>query len=85
MGKTIMTLVIPASKVRKPQPKAAQKHKDKTKYTRKVKHKAPDWGPCHMRASFFPTCPAIGAMQRPPCQSNRRGHALTHPPEHFQV
>ena len=53
MGKTVMTLVIPDPKVRKPQPKAAQKHKDKTKYTRKVKHKAPDWGPCHAEVVIF--------------------------------
>lgn len=46
MAKIIMTLVIPDPKVRKPQAKAVQKHKDKTKYTRKVKHKAPEWGPC---------------------------------------
>lgn len=46
MAKIIMTLVIPDPKVRKPQAKAVQKHRDKTKYTRKVKHKAPEWGPC---------------------------------------
>ena len=53
MGKTVMTLVIPEPKVRKPQPKAAQKHKDKTKYTRKVKHKAPEWGPFHADGVIF--------------------------------
>jgi hypothetical protein len=40
MSKIIMRLHLPAPKVRKRAVRAAQKHKDKTKYTRKCKHKA---------------------------------------------
>lgn len=43
-NKTVMVLVIPEPKVRKATAKAARPHKDKTKYSRKAKHKAPAWG-----------------------------------------
>jgi len=49
MGKTVMVLVIPEPKVRKATAKPVRKHKDKTAYSRKVKHKTPEWG------SFFTT------------------------------
>lgn len=42
MSKIIMTLHIPEPKVRKKAVKAVQKHKDKSKYNRKTKHKAPE-------------------------------------------
>jgi len=44
MGKIIMLLHLPEPKIRKRAVKAVQKHKDKTKYTRKHKHKATDFG-----------------------------------------
>ena len=44
MGKTVMVLVIPEPKVRKATAKPVRKHKDKTAYSRKVKHKTPEWG-----------------------------------------
>ena len=47
MGKTVMVLVIPEPKVRKATAKPVRKHKDKTAYSRKAKHKTPEWG------SFF--------------------------------
>lgn len=47
MGKTVMVLVIPEPKVRKATAKPVRKHKDKTTYSRKAKHKTPEWG------SFF--------------------------------
>jgi hypothetical protein len=40
MSKIIMRLHLPAPKVRKRAARAVLKHKDKTKYTRKCKHKA---------------------------------------------
>ena len=40
MGKTVMVLVIPEPKVRK----STAKHKDKTAYSRKAKHKTPPNG-----------------------------------------
>jgi hypothetical protein len=40
MSKIIMRLHMPEPKVRKNTVRAVQKHKDKTKYTRKCKHKA---------------------------------------------
>lgn len=40
-NKTVMVLVIPEPKVRKATARAERPHKDKTRYTRKVKHKAP--------------------------------------------
>ena len=40
MGKTVMVLVIPEPKVRKATAKPVRKHKDKTAYSRKAKHKA---------------------------------------------
>lgn len=42
MSKIIMTLHIPESKLRKKQTRPVQQHKDKSKYTRKSKHKAPE-------------------------------------------
>ena len=51
MAKIVMTLLIPDPKIRKPRTKAVQKHKDKSKYTRKTKHKAPEWGPFCCRES----------------------------------
>lgn len=44
MGKTVMVLVIPEPKVRKATAKLVRKHKDKTAYSRKAKHKTPEWG-----------------------------------------
>ena len=44
MSKVIMRLLLPEPKVRKRAVRAVQKHKDKTKYTRKCKHKAIDFG-----------------------------------------
>ena len=44
MGKTVMVLVIPEPKVRKATAKPVRKHKDKTAYSRKAKHKTPEWG-----------------------------------------
>ena len=41
MSKVVFTLPIPEPKVRKTSVKASQTHRDKTKYTRKNKHKAP--------------------------------------------
>ena len=46
MGKTVMVLVIPEPKVRKATAKPVRKHKDKTAYSRKAKHKTPEWGSC---------------------------------------
>ena len=43
--KTAMVLALPEPKVRKETAKPVRRHKDKTKYSRKVKYKAPDWGP----------------------------------------
>ena len=43
MGKTVMVLVIPEPKVRKATAKPVRKHKDKTAYSRKAKHKT-EWG-----------------------------------------
>ena len=40
MSKVIMRLCLPEPKVRKRTGRVVQKHKDKTKYTRKCKHKA---------------------------------------------
>jgi hypothetical protein len=40
MGKIIMRLHLPEPKVRKKPVRAVQKFKDKTKYSRKCKHKA---------------------------------------------
>ena len=42
MGKTVMVLVIPEPKVPKATAKPVRKHKDKTAYSRKVKHKTPN-------------------------------------------
>lgn len=39
MSKILIRLHLPEPKVRKATAKAEQKHKDKSKYTRKVKHK----------------------------------------------
>lgn len=44
MGKTVMVLVIPEPKVRKSTAKPVRKHKDKTAYSRKAKHKTPRMG-----------------------------------------
>ena len=44
MGKTVMVLVIPEPKVRKATAKPVRKHKDKTAYSRKAKHKTPNRG-----------------------------------------
>lgn len=44
MGKTVMVLVIPEPKVRKATAKPVRKHKDKTAYSRKAKHKTPNGG-----------------------------------------
>ena len=44
MGKIIMRLHLPEPKIRKRTGKAVQKHKDKTKYTRKCKHRATEIG-----------------------------------------
>ena len=44
MGKTVMVLVIPEPKVRKSTAKPVRKHKDKTAYSRKAKHKTPPNG-----------------------------------------
>jgi hypothetical protein len=44
MSKIIMRLCLPEPKVRKRTAKAVQKHKDKTKYTRKCKHRAAESG-----------------------------------------
>ena len=44
MSKIIMLLHLPEPKIRKRAVKAVQKHKDKTKYTRKCKHRATDFG-----------------------------------------
>ena len=41
MSKIVMRLHLSAPKVRKRTVKAVQKHKDKTKYTRKCKHRPP--------------------------------------------
>jgi hypothetical protein len=46
MGKIVMTLRLPDPKVRKKTAKAVQFHKDRSKYTRKVKHKGP-WAKSH--------------------------------------
>lgn len=43
MSKIIMSLHLPEPKVRKATAKAEQKHKDKRKYTRKVKHNKGPW------------------------------------------
>lgn len=73
MGKTVMVLFIPEPKVRKETAKPVRKHKDKTAYSRKAKHKTPDWG------SFF--------VQRAKTEPNHfrslldgfgRAHGLTH-------
>lgn len=45
MGKALFTLELPDPEVRKKQPPAARKHRDRSKYTRKVKHRqAPETG-----------------------------------------
>ncbi len=54
MSKTIMRLHLTEAKVRKKAAKAVQPHRDKTKYSRKAKHKGP-WdspqGPFHSTES----------------------------------
>ena len=42
MSKTVMTLHLPEPKIRKRAVRAVQKHRDKSRYTRKRKHKAAD-------------------------------------------
>jgi hypothetical protein len=44
MSKIVMTLHLPEPKVRKRAVRAVQKHRDKSKYTRKTKHRATDNG-----------------------------------------
>ena len=44
MDKIVMRLHLPEPKVRKRTVRAVQKHQDKTKYTRKCKHKATGFG-----------------------------------------
>lgn len=50
-NKTVMVLVLPEPKVRKKTAKPVRKHKDKTKYSRKAKEKAPEWGLSRVRRS----------------------------------
>ncbi len=57
MGKIIMQLHLPEPKVRKCTVRAVQKHKDKSKYTRKRKHKATDPG------GLMLTCPYVCPIQ----------------------
>ena len=52
MSKIIMTLHLPEPKVRRKTAKAVQSHKDRSKYTRKVKHKGP-WAESHGPLSFL--------------------------------
>lgn len=58
MGKTIMVLVIQEPKVRKATAKPVRKHKDKTAYSRKAKHKTPIGG------LFLPYLPLHGPSHR---------------------
>jgi len=51
MRKIIIRLHLPEPKVRKLAVKAVQKHRDKTKYTRKCKHKATGFGGLRFSAS----------------------------------
>ena len=51
MSKIIIRLHLPEPKVRKRAVKAVQKHGDKTKYTRKCKHKATGFGALGFGAS----------------------------------
>lgn len=44
MGKTVMVLVIPEPKTRKAVVEPVRKHKDKTAYSHKAKHKTPRMG-----------------------------------------
>ena len=44
MSRIIMTLRLPEPKLRKRAVRAVQKHRDKSKYTRKQKHKAASFG-----------------------------------------
>jgi len=44
MSKIVMTLHLPEPKTRKRAVRAVQKHRDKSKYTRKQKHKAIGFG-----------------------------------------
>lgn len=62
-NKTVMVLVIPEPKVRKATARAERPHKDKTRYTRKVKHKAP-YGAFFM-PGVFACLTAKGGAARP--------------------
>jgi hypothetical protein len=44
MSRIIMTLRLPEPKIRKRAVRAVQQHRDKSKYTRKQKHKATNFG-----------------------------------------
>ena len=44
MSRIIMTLRLPEPKIRKRAVRAVQKHRNKSKYTRKQKHKATSFG-----------------------------------------
>ncbi len=63
-NKTVMVLVIPEPKVCKATARAERPHKDKTRYTRKVKHKAPAWGLFSCPA-FYASLTARGGAVRP--------------------
>lgn len=59
MSKIITILHIPEPKIRKAQAKATKKHKDKAKYYRKNKHKAPEWGLPFAQISLQTLCCGI--------------------------
>ena len=42
-NRIVMMLLLPEPKTRKRPVRATQKHRDKSRYTRNVKHKAADW------------------------------------------
>lgn len=52
-NKTVMVLVLPEPRVRKETAKPVRKHKDKIKYSRKVKCKAPEWGPSVSKGKIY--------------------------------
>lgn len=99
MGKTVMVLVLPEPKIRKATARAERPHRDKTRYTRKVKHKAPEWGLfmnvtcCKIPFCLRKRCPNVakGALNR--CQNlclkrplplhAGRGPFFAHPPGSF--
>jgi opacity protein-like surface antigen len=69
MGKIIMRLYLPEPKVRKRAAKAVQTHRDKTRYTRKCKHRPPLSAACAAGKSLRGRSGRAG-LSRKPCGTN---------------